>query len=56
MKNEELKELIAKKEIIGVDFSGQRLEGVDFSGYHLERVSFKQCEFVHCRFRKATIK
>lgn len=55
MENMELNKLIEKKEIIGVDFSGQRLEGVDFSGCRLERVSFKQCELVHCRFRKATI-
>ncbi len=55
MENLELNKLIEKKEIIGVDFSGQRLEGVDFSGCRLERVSFKQCELVHCRFRKATI-
>ena len=55
MENLELNKLIEKKEIIGVDFSGQRLEGVDFSGCRLERVSFKQCELVHCRFRKSTI-
>lgn len=55
MNEQELKELIEKKEIVGVDFSGQRLEGVDFTGCRLERVSFKQCELVHCRFRKATI-
>lgn len=55
MKNTDLQELLAKKEIIGVDFSGQKLEGIDFSGCRLERVSFKQCELVHCRFRKATI-
>ena len=55
MENLELNKLIEKKEIIGVDVSGQRLEGVDFSGCRLERVSFKQCELVHCRFRKATI-
>lgn len=55
MENRELEKLIEKKEIIGVDFSGQKLEGVDFSGCRLERVSFKQCELVHCRFRKAII-
>ena len=41
MNEQELKELIEKKEIVGVDFSGQRLEGVDFTGCRLERVSFK---------------
>lgn len=55
MKREELAELLKQKEIVGVDFSGERLEGVDFSGCRLERVSFKQCELVHCRFRKSTI-
>ena len=55
MENSELSKLLEKKEIIGVDFTGQRLEGIDFSGCRLERVSFKQCELVHCRFRKATI-
>ena len=55
MDSQHLSELIEKKEIIGVDFSGQELEGVDFSGCRLERVNFKQCKLVHCRFRNATI-
>ena len=55
MERDRLAELLQQKEIIGVDFSGERLEGIDFSGCRLERVSFKQCELIHCRFRKATI-
>lgn len=55
MENAELQKLIEKKEIVGVDFEGMRLEGVDFSNCHLERVSFKNCELLHCRFRKASI-
>jgi hypothetical protein len=55
MENAELQKLIEKKEIVGVDLEGMRLEGVDFSKCRLERVSFKKCELVHCRFRGATI-
>lgn len=55
MDMEELQRLIASKEIIGVDLSGERLERVDFSGCRIERVSFKGCEMVHCRFRNAKI-
>lgn len=55
MEKRELLELIEKKEIVGVDLSGQTLEGIDFSGCRLERVNFKQCVLVRCRFRKATV-
>lgn len=55
MERTELLELIESKEIIGVDFSGQRLEKIDFTGCRIERTSFKGCELVHCRFRNAKI-
>lgn len=55
MERTELLELIESKEIIGVDFSGQRLEKIDFTGCRIERTNFKGCELVHCRFRNAKI-
>ncbi len=55
MERTELLELIESKEIIGIDFSGQRLEKIDFTGCRIERTSFKGCELVHCRFRNAKI-
>ena len=55
MEREELLKLIESKEVIGADFSGQRLEKIDFTGCKIERTSFKGCELVHCRFRNARI-
>lgn len=55
MEREELLKLIATKNIVGIDLSGERLEKIDFTGCTLERVNFKGCEMVHCRFRNAKI-
>ena len=55
MEREELLKIIATKEVVGVDLSGQRLEKVDFTGCRIERVNFKGCEMVHCRFRNTKI-
>ena len=55
MEREELLKLIATKNIVGIDLSGERLEKIDFTGCKLERVNFKGCEMVHCRFRNAKI-
>ena len=55
MEREELLKLIEKKEIVGVDLSGEKLEKIDFTGCRIERVNFKGCEMVHCRFRNAKI-
>ena len=55
MERDELLKLIATKNIVGIDLSGERLEKIDFTGCTLERVNFKGCEMVHCRFRNAKI-
>ena len=55
MEREELLKLIATKNIVGIDLSGEKLEKIDFTGCTLERVNFKGCEMVHCRFRNAKI-
>ena len=55
MERDELLKLIATKNIVGIDLSGEKLEKIDFTGCTLERVNFKGCEMVHCRFRNAKI-
>jgi len=52
---DELKSLIATKQITSLDLSGQALEDIDFSGCTLTDVNFKNATLRHCRFDEATL-